>query len=334
MTWRGALRSLEAAARRAERESRRRQNELERQGKQLNKMLEKERAAYDVAVYQNRIDMLRSIHKECGPVWDWNRIKGSAPPNPPTRQGNHERAARSALQNFCPTFIDKLFGRVESKRQGLADAVDSAIKADESAYQQALTIYEQRSAEWQEKQELADRVLSSDLQTYLELINEVSPLHEISELGSKLEFRLHNSSAIEVTIRVNGEGVVPTETKTQLQSGKLSVKKMSQGQFNEIYQDYVSGCVLRVARELFALLPFTVAIVNATAMVLNPQTGHMDEQPILSVAIQRKTLEGLNLGLIDPSDSLRNFVHEMDFKKTTGFKPVKKLDLSMMKLIQ
>lgn len=328
MGWKGALRSLQASANRAERDSRRRYNELQRQHKQAEKMLERERAAYEVALYNNHVDLLRSIQKECGPVWSWKKIKATPPPNQPVRLRKHEMAAHSTLQNFRPNLIHKLFKRVETKRQSLAEAVNTAIQADEKAYQEAIGLYQQQYSEWQESQELADRILSGDLQAYLEVINEVSPLREISELGSKLEFRFRDRSLIEVTLHVNGEEVIPSEIKTQLQSGKLSAKKMPQSQFYELYQDYVCGCVLRVGRELFALLPFEMAVVTATGNVLNSQTGHIEEQPILSVALQRKTLESLNFNMIDPSDSLKNFVHEMDFKKTKGFKPVKKLDTS------
>lgn len=332
MGWKGALRSLQAAANRAERDSRRRQNELQRQHKQLAKMLERERAAYEVALYNNHVELVRSIHKECGSEWNWHRIKASARPNQPTKLRNSERAAEDALKNFRPNIIHKLLGRVERKRQSLAEGVNSAVERDEEKYQEALRRYRQQYSEWQESQELADRVLSGDLQAYLEVINEVSPLREINELGSKLAFSLRDRRLIEVTLRVNGEEVIPSEVKTQLQSGKLSTKKMPQGQFYELYQDYVCGCVLRVARELFALLPFEVVVVTATGNILDSQTGHMLEQPILSVAIQRKTLETLSLNLVDPSDSLKNFVHEMDFKKTKGFKPIKKLDTSRLML--
>jgi hypothetical protein len=330
MTWRGALRSLEVSARRVERDSRRRQNELQRQRSQLNRMLEKQHAAYEVAISHNHIERLRSVHKECGAVWDWKGIRDSPPPPQPTKMSNHEMAARAASMCFHPNIIQKLFRQVDKKRLSLARDVDTAIQTDEKTYQEALTLYERQHSEWQERRDLADLILSGDLQACLEVINEVSPLREISELGSKLEFRLQDRFCIEVTLHVNGEEVVPSEVKSQLQSGKISVKKMPQGQFYELYQDYVCGCALRVARELFALLPFTLAVVTATANMLNSQTGHLEQQPILSVAIQRKTLENLNLSLIDPSDSLKNFVHEMDFKKTRGFKPVKQLDISTL----
>jgi hypothetical protein len=100
---------------------------------------------------------------------------------------------------------------------------------------------------------------------------------------------------------------------------------MTKSNFYELYQDYVCGAVLRVARELFALLPIEMVLVTATGTLLNTQTGHMEEQPILSVAMPRKTLEKLNLDMIDPSDSMSNFIHRMKFMKTKGFAKVERI---------
>ena len=107
---------------------------------------------------------------------------------------------------------------------------------------------------------------------------------------------------------------------------------MPKSRFYELYQDYVCGCVLRVARELFALLPIEMVIVTAVGNLLNTQTGHLEEQPILSVAIPRKTLVELNFGALDPSDSMNKFVHQMDFKKTKGFSAVESIKPSDLQL--
>jgi len=95
-----------------------------------------------------------------------------------------------------------------------------------------------------------------------------------------------------------------------------------------LYQDYVCSVALRVAGELLALLPFQTVVVTATDKLLNSTTGHIEEQPILSVAIPRSTLDDLNLGLIDPSDSMQNFIHNMNFKKTKGFTAIEMVDES------
>jgi len=150
-------------------------------------------------------------------------------------------------------------------------------------------------------------------------------------LGSLLSFAITDSSTIEVVLRVNDDDAIPSEIKSQLKSGKLSAKKMPKAVFYELYQDYICSCSLRVARETFALLPVDMVIVNAIGKILNTKTGYIEEQPILSVAIPGQTLETLSLDTIDPSDSMGNFVHNMNFKKTSGFRAVEKIDPSLLK---
>jgi hypothetical protein len=131
---------------------------------------------------------------------------------------------------------------------------------------------------------------------------------------------------------VNSKEVIPSDVKRLSKSGRLSVKRMSKSRFYELYQDYVCGCVLRIARELFALLPIEMVIVNAVVNALETRSGYLEkqpsyvgEQPILSVAIPRKMLEELNFEALDPSDSMSNFAHRMAFKKTQGFGTVEAL---------
>ena len=84
---------------------------------------------------------------------------------------------------------------------------------------------------------------------------------------------------------------------------------------------------MRVAREVFNHLPVDNVRVNAVSDILNSKTGFLEEQAIVSVFIPRQTLEKMNLGSIDPSDSMDNFKHHMQFKKTDGFKPVEKVSV-------
>ncbi|HKB68720.1 MAG TPA: hypothetical protein VKC61_22855 [Pyrinomonadaceae bacterium] len=326
MGWKGALRSMEAGVRRAERESRRQQNELLRQQKQLQKMLERDRAAFEVQLHENRVDLLRSVHKECGPRWDWRALVGTPAPVPPVRTHNRQEKAASALEKFLPGFWDKLFRRVESKREALRRTVESAEDADAREYLEALSTHQGEFSEWQEKREIARRVIAGDLQAFKEVIEELAPFSELSDLGSSVSFKLANSSTIDVTLTVNGQDVIPGEIKSLLQSGRLSTKKMPQSRFYELYQDYICGCVLRVARELFALLPFDTVIVTAVGDVVNAQTGHLEEKPLLSVAIPRRTLGKLDLDAIDPSESMKNFIHRMAFKKNKGFMVVERIE--------
>lgn len=327
MGWRGALRSVQASIRQAEREARRRQRELEKRQKEFEKMQELERAAYEVQLYENRIELLLSIHQDCGNNWDWEKIKSTPPPAKPIQTKKYEKNARQNLERYNPSFFDKLFRKVETKQAELIRNVQFAQKADEREFQDSFKVFEKKYSDWQENLELATRILNGETEAYEEAIKQINPFSEISEIGSNISFKIINSSIIEVTLHTNSEKVIPSEVKSLLKSGKLTVKQMPKSQFYELYQDYLCACVLRVARELFALLPIRATLITAVGNLLNAQTGHIEEQPVLSVFMPRANLDNLNFDMIDPSDSLSNFVHNMNFKKTSGFNKVEKLDI-------
>ena len=82
----------------------------------------------------------------------------------------------------------------------------------------------------------------------------------------------------------------------------------------------------RKGRELLSLLPDEI-VGTAVDSILNTATGHVENLPILSVAFSRQTLKRLNTEHLDPSDTMKNFLNNMSFKKTTGFSPVQRVEL-------
>lgn len=188
--------------------------------------------------------------------------------------------------------------------------------------------YKENYTDWETVKGIASRILDGDIDAYADAIRQTEIFNEITHLGSSIEFSVENANLIKTTLHVNSEDVIPNEVKALLKSGKLSTKKMSKTRFYELYQDYVCSAILRVAREIFALLPIDMAIVTAVGELLNIKTGHLEEQSILSVAIPRAPLDRLIFEMLDPSDSMENFLHTMKFQKTKGFQAVEKIQPS------
>ena len=325
MTWKGTLRSMQASARRAERNSKRRQRELQVQEKEYAKMEAREQAAYEVEVFENHIELLLSIHKECGEEIDWREFAQRTAPLKPVTLNTLENQARKNETGYQPGFIARLLKLENRKRRKLAEAVQAAAIKDKQQLDQELREWESQNTDWKEEHELAVGILSGNGQSKIDAIKRVDPFIDISHLGTAITISIGDAGILECTLSVHGDKVVPQEIKSLLQSGKLSVKKMPISKFNELLQDYVCSCVLRIGQELLSILPDNFVIVTAVDTLLNSATGHLEEQPILSVAISRETLFRLNMQSIDPSDSMKNFVHTMNFKKTTGFMPVSKV---------
>lgn len=325
MTLRGTLRSLNAAAKRAEREQRRKQRELERQIKLAAQEAESARARLEVLEYQNYIEVLKTLHIEVGETWDWEELAVSNPPQEPLKDKKFEQRAIQELESYKPNIVDKLLRRQEKVRGRLRLAIEDGRITDETIYQEALQAYKKEHEVWQTTQNAARKILDGDFAIYLEIIEELSPFSEIEEIGSRIEFHVLNKEVVKIILNVNSEKIVPKKQKSLLKSGKLSIKDLPKYKYYGIYQDYVSSAVLRVAREVFALLPISTAIITASTEMLNSATGHIEDQHILSVAVVRETLERINFEAIDPSDSLSNFVHNMKFMKTKGFSPVQEI---------
>ena len=325
MGWKGTLRSARSTYRAIQRDEQRRLRELQRREKEYARMQELEKAAYAVELHESLIAVLLSVHKEASPSVDWRKIADESEPPEPTPVTSHEDAAIAIHANYQPTLFDRILKRVDKKLLMLETRIDSERKKDEKLNHAARDKYQEELKDFMSRRDLAARILDGDPEAQLSALNDLNPFADIAELGSRVSVEIAGGSFITANIHVHGEDVIPKNNKTLLRSGKLSVKPFIKSRFNGLYQDYVCSCILRVANEVFAALPLEFAIVTAFDDMLNSTTGHIDETPIVSVAVARRTMEMLNMELIDPSDSLDNFIHRMKFSKTSGFSRIEPL---------
>ncbi|RZK45369.1 MAG: hypothetical protein EOO61_00105 [Hymenobacter sp.] len=326
MSFRGAVRSFAAAARRIDREQQRRTREAARHYKQLQKQQESANAAEAVAQYEDYLSVIKSIHHDCGDFINWQQMWDEPAPTRPPRNNVHEIAASAALEGYRPGLMDKLLKREADRLEQLRLEVEKAKVLDQQERATQLDKYQHQLNEWRERQEVAKACLAKDPAVYQQVLEDFNPFEGVSALGSRLEFRFL-ANLVEVDLHVNSPNVIPDFILTRTATGKLSRKAMPTSKFNEVYQDYVCGCVLRIGREIMAHLPIDQVVVNAMAAMLNPTTGLIEEQVIVSVAMPRATLSRLGFTTLDPSDSMRNFNHAMKFVKTTGFQPVSQVSV-------
>lgn len=202
------------------------------------------------------------------------------------------------------------------------ELLEDNFKDQQDAHEQYLRARE----EYSKMMDIVNGVISKNPQAYTYALNYFNPLEDLQEYGSHISFEV-STDKISVDFYVHSEDVVPNTTKIILRKGlEIKEEHLSKSRFNEIYQDYVCSCILKIAKEIFQLLPVVNKVqVNAKGSLLNSATGNFEEQTIVSVNINRAKLNELNLNLLDPSDSMSNFEHRMEFKKNEGFRPVKDL---------
>jgi hypothetical protein len=311
---RGTLRAIEAAARREERDAQRRQRELVKRAKEQAKLSEFEQARFEVETFENRIEVLLSVHKDQGKCWDWLGILASLAPPEPKRNTSNELRAKQ-------TFAVLSIGQKEANQA----MIEQAQAADERVFRDAVESHSNEFADWKHLTHLARRVLDGEPRAYTEALAECSAFGEISELGSSIHVTVHGPKLLECVVSVNGQQVIPGQVKTLTSNGKLSIKAMPKGRFQEIYADYLCGCAFRVAREVFAVLPFDLVLVTASANSVDLKTGQEAQKPVLSVVFPRSKTSELNFDRLDPSDAIAQFQHRAKFsggRKSESFEAI------------
>ncbi len=173
-------------------------------------------------------------------------------------------------------------------------AVAASAKAPDASYSQMM---------WAYYHSVSADVLKGDIDTYLQLIYEVNPLDDLLGYGSNFEFGTDNPRRMEVEFTVNRE-LLSHASQT-----------MSSFEYNDLLQDFVCSLSIRVARDMFALLPVQNVMVHAV----------LDGNTVLSVKFDRDNLAKVKFGMIDPSDTVSKFTHSMSFDRMRGFLPVSRL---------
>lgn len=326
-TFNGTMRSINASINRMERDRQRQNREAARRFKEQQKL----QAIYDaeqaVADWENYVDTLQTIHRDCSDIINWTKLNKQAKPNEPKMSSENEVAAQAKLDNYIPSFFDKIFGLTNKHIKKLETRLTEAQGQDKKEYKDAFDKYRNDLNEWEEIQALSNGILNKEPEFYVKALEYYQPFSDVSALGAQIKFAIEKNW-IDIELNVNGDEVIPNYVLSQTSTGKLSRKNMPKTRFIELYQDHVCSAVLRVSREIFALLPVEYVRINAITNLLNTQTGLIEEKPILSVIIRPETLSKINLYTVDPSDCMSNFVHAMKFKKNTGFEAVDKVELS------
>jgi hypothetical protein len=178
--------------------------------------------------------------------------------------------------------------------------------------------------EYNHKKALAQKVLSGDQETMSELLQEFNPFSDLNDYSASVDFEFIEKNIL-LSLYVN-DNVVPFEKLILLRNGKeIKNVPMTKSEIFDIYQDFVCSCVLRIGVDIFGILPINDFTINVFRSIINKSIGVSEHQLILSVLFNREILNNLNLENIDPSDSMNNFVHNMNFKKLSGFLEVSEL---------
>jgi hypothetical protein len=128
---------------------------------------------------------------------------------------------------------------------------------------------------------ISHRILSGDIDAYLETIEKMRPVDDLLDYGSQFEFGTDNPKSMEVEFQINQHNDM-----------------LSDGTNLELYNEYVASCTIRVARDLFALLPVRYVIVHA-------QSG---EKSVLEAKFDKSLLQGIDFKVEKAGDIIKKFM--------------------------
>ena len=246
---------------------------------------------------------------------DWNNVLKEEEPFKKGEDGPFTKEAKEVLAANKPGFFKKLFGGGTELKE-LEKEVELAKKKDEELY-----------ASWKNNKVLAEKILHEDKDAYIEALEELKLSEELGSYLRKVDFSYADSDSLNADIVLSIDDFIPEEYQTLTPTGKLSVKSYTKTDYYEIANQFVAGIVLRTARNLFNLLPIDDVFINVHEMEKSKYSGQEIEELILSIFIDRKTLDKMNMENINSFDALKNFRHEVNFVKTKGFNKIDKLEM-------
>ena len=321
----GLIREMERAAKRAAREQ-------AYEEKQRTKAEEFEVARTAVEQYQYLLSAVTTLHKDCCNSIDWSYLSQREPPKEIPKNNHFEVIAREKKQEYHPSFFVNLFQRTEKKLFDLETEIQQAIEKDNQIHAEQVRDYENRLLKWESDKNLASRIIKGETEAYGEVLSSQLTIKENPFIGERIDFHFsdENPPIFELLVHPIDE-IIPTFILKLLKNGGLSKREMPKSTRYLLYKEYVCSVVIRLSREVFALLPFETIIINAKCNQLNGMTGFLEEVIILSAFIPKGTLEDINLQLIEPSIAIDNFLHNMEFKKLSGFNSVSQITPTILR---
>ena len=139
---------------------------------------------------------------------------------------------------------------------------------------------------WKYYKSVVKDILKGDIDTYLDVIEKIRPLDDLLSFGGDFEFGTDNAGLMEVEFDVKPEDVLGENYSIGL------------------FADYVCAAGIRVARDLFSLLPVGIVVVH---VVLGNQT-------ILSVLFNKHEMQRINFNM-SPQSVIAQFRNNMNVKE-------------------
>jgi len=142
-------------------------------------------------------------------------------------------------------------------------------------------------------------------------------------LETDVDFQVVSATNAYVDIDLPTLAEVPIKQAKVMKSGKLKIEDKTQRDHREHYALMIGGSALYLASFFFHFFPTLQSVtLSGYNQVIDPSTGHENDQYIYSLKIDRKTLYSLNTKRVHPIAAFDQFQPRLNATKTYIFKEI------------
>ncbi|MBQ3330710.1 MAG: DUF4236 domain-containing protein [Ruminococcus sp.] len=213
-------------------------------------------------------------------------------------------SAKSTKSSAAPKKLNASVVQIdENTLKSIHNTSDEKIEWKKLAQAESSEGFSYDEETWEYLHSAAPAILKGDIDTYLQVIFDVNPLDDLLDYGSNFEFGTDNPAKIEVEFVINDAALSDAS------------QRLNEIDYNGLLQDFVCSMSLRIARDMFALLPVQDVIVHTV----------LDGETIFSVDFGIDNFSKINFGYIDASNTATKFRNNMSFDPKRGFAPVNRV---------
>ncbi|WP_225772898.1 hypothetical protein [Inquilinus sp. Marseille-Q2685] len=269
--------------------------------------------------YDRLIEALTGAHRVVLERRDWHALASAPPPPAPERGAVHEEAARREQEAYRPGWFARIFGGAKRRQVELTAAVEDARARDEAEHQARLREAEARRAEIG----FARRLVARDPAAVAEALGRFTRLGDLPFSVEGLDLVFVEGGRIVAMIDGLDLEDLPDRSVTLLQSGKASVKPLSQARLQELHRDAICSAAVRAAAECLAALPVDEIEVVMQTDLLDRGSGHIGAAPVLWLRATAQALGMVNLPLTDPAALVERLGGHFDWSRREGFRAIR-----------
>lgn len=169
-----------------------------------------------------------------------------------------------------------------------------------------------------EAKQVYEKMRAGDDGTLMKVIKSQQTLTRIHKLARGLGFSVENG-LVHAILALHNRSIVPDFHLKYMPSGKLTEVKMPREKSMKLYRAYASSAALKVASDLFRLVPTGNIVVTAIAPCNVAESEYDEEWPVMSVNLMRKSVMEMEMSKVEPVGALQAFQHAERFHPTQGF---------------